>query len=197
MTIRARPVAEEDIAPLGQVLARAFEHDPLHRWIFPAERAWARNSHRSFAMALRQALPHGAVLTDDGRHGAAIWHDSTRSPTLWERLVFAARMLPLLGMRALRIGRGFDELAALHPQAPHWYLYALGTDPLHQGKGIGSALFGPMLVRCDAESRPAYLEASRPENVPYYERFGFKVIGEHTMPRGPVVWRMLRSPRPG
>jgi len=192
MTIRA--VAEEDIAELGHVLARAFERDPLHRWIFPADLAWTRNSHRSFAMALRQAASLGAALTDGERRGAAIWHDSTRAPTLGQRLVFALRMLPLLGTRALRIGRGFDQLAPLHPRMPHWYLYALGTDPKHQGKGIGSALFAPMLARCDAESRPAYLEASRPENVPYYERFGFKVVGEHTMPHGPVVWRMLRTP---
>ena len=193
MTIRA--VSPEDVPALGHVLARAFQHDPLHRWIFPAEEAWARNSHRSFALALRQAFSLGATFTDDARRGAAIWHDSTVSPTLWERVVFALRMLPLLGTRAFLIGRGFDQLAPLHPKAPHWYLYALGTDPLHQGNGIGTALFAPMLARCDAGSRPAYLEASRPENVPYYERFGFKVVGEHTMPQGPVVWRMLRAPR--
>ena len=99
-------------------------------------------------------------------------------------------------MRALLIGEGFEQLEALHPQTPHWYLYALGTDPEHQGKGIGSALFEPMLARCDAESRLAYLEASRPENVPYYQRFGFEVIGEFAMPRGPVVWRMRRKSRP-
>jgi GNAT superfamily N-acetyltransferase len=192
MTIRA--VAEDDVSPLSHVLARAFEHDPLHRWIFPGDRAWARSSHRSFAMALRQARTLGVALTDDARNGAAIWHDSTRTPGLWERIVFALRMLPLLGTRALLIGRGFDQLAVFHPREPHWYLYALGTDPRHQGKGIGSQLFGPMLTRCDAERRTAYLEASRPQNVPYYERFGFKVVGEHTMPHGPVVWRMLRMP---
>jgi GNAT superfamily N-acetyltransferase len=192
MAVRA--VTGEDIPQLSRAMARAFEHDPLHRWIFPAERAWARNSARSFALALEQASSLGAAFTDDQRRGAAIWHDSTRAPTLRERFLFAAHMLPLLGLRALLVGRGFNGVAALHPRAPHWYLYALGTDPKYQGKGIGSSLLRPMLARCDDEARPAYLEASRPENVPYYKRFGFKVAGEYTMPRGPTVWRMLRLP---
>lgn len=189
-----RTVAGEDIPQLGRALARAFEHDPLHRWIFPAERTWARNSPRSFALALDQAASLGAAFTDEQRRGAAIWHDSTRTPTLRERFLFAAHMLPLLGLRAVLIGRGFDGIAALHPRTPHWYLYALGTDPKYQGKGIGAALLRSMLERCDAEARPACVEASRPQNVPYYERFGFRVAGEYTMPRGPTVWRMMRAP---
>ena len=30
------------------------------------------------------------------------------------------------------------------------------------------------LDRCDAEHAPAYLESSKPDNVPYYLRFGFE-----------------------
>ena len=48
-----------------------------------------------------------------------------------------------------------------HPTQPHWYLGILGTDTVHQGKGVGSALMQPILERCDAEGLPAYLESSR------------------------------------
>ena len=34
------------------------------------------------------------------------------------------------------------------------------------------------LDRVDAEHAPAYLESSKAENVPYYQRFGFEVTGE-------------------
>jgi hypothetical protein len=40
-------------------------------------------------------------------------------------------------------------------------------------------------------SRP---EASRLENVPFYEHHGFEVLGEFPLPKGPLVWRMLRTP---
>jgi hypothetical protein len=52
------------------------------------------------------------------------------------------------------------------------------------------------LMRCDAEHAPTYLESSNPSHVPYYQRFGFEVIGELTLPRGgPVMSQMWRQAR--
>jgi predicted N-acetyltransferase YhbS len=82
-----------------------------------------------------------------------------------------------------------------HPREPHWYLAVLGTDPPHQGKGVGAALMTPVLARCDAEGTGAYLESSKPDNVPYYERFGFRVTGQIDMPKGPTMWPMWRDPQ--
>ena len=44
----------------------------------------------------------------------------------------------------------------------------------------------------DKDRKEAYHETDRPENVPFYERFGFKVIGEE-MINGVKNWYMLRS----
>ena len=52
------------------------------------------------------------------------------------------------------------------------------------------------LDRVDAEHAPAYLESSKPENVPYYQRFGFELTSEIVLPRGPpTLWPMWRPPR--
>ena len=38
---------------------------------------------------------------------------------------------------------------------------------------------------------PAFLETGNPRNVPYYERFGFRVIDEGDAPGGgPRIWFM-------
>jgi hypothetical protein len=43
---------------------------------------------------------------------------------------------------------------------------------------------------------PAYLEASKPDLVPYYSRFGFEVTGEIKLPDGgPPMFPMWRNPR--
>jgi len=40
---------------------------------------------------------------------------------------------------------------------------------------------------------PAYLESSNQRDLPLYERFGFKVIQELSLPDGgPTLWTMLR-----
>jgi hypothetical protein len=52
------------------------------------------------------------------------------------------------------------------------------------------------LDRCDAEHAPAYLEATKPQLVPYYSRFGFGVTGEIALPNGgPTMWLMWRGPQ--
>ena len=53
------------------------------------------------------------------------------------------------------------EMERRHPREPHHYLALIGTDPAHQGRGIGTALLEPVLARCDAEGLPAYLESSK------------------------------------
>ena len=113
-------------------------------------------------------------------------------------------MLPAV-LRAFRgrlaVGRTVTELMkAQHPEEPHWYLAVIGSDPTYRGEGYGKALMESGLARADAEWAPAYLESSNPDNVPYYERFGFEVIGELELPgdseaAGPTMWAMWRQPR--
>jgi hypothetical protein len=51
------------------------------------------------------------------------------------------------------------------------------------------------LGRCDRECALAYLEASKPDNVPFYQRFGFEVMGEIRVGAAPPLTPMLRRPR--
>jgi len=190
-----RPATIEEVEPLAQVLARAFREDPFQRWIFPRERARARGSRRTFALALRSEIEHGTVLTTDELQGVAIWRDPQFGlPSLRETLGAGLELLPLVRARSPLVFAGFQRLLRNRPSAPHWYLSILGTDPEHQRSGVGAALLLPMLERCDQRGTTAYLEASRAENVPYYERFGFVAAGEFRMPAGPPLWRMLREP---
>ncbi len=57
---------------------------------------------------------------------------------------------------------------------PHWYLPLIGVDPAHQGEGHGDALMAYALARCDRDHAPAYLESSKPRNIPFYRRYGFE-----------------------
>jgi ribosomal protein S18 acetylase RimI-like enzyme len=45
----------------------------------------------------------------------------------------------------------------------------------------------------DAAGEDAYLETDKPENVRFYERFGFEVVGEQEV-IGVPNWYMARRP---
>lgn len=194
-----RPVREaeaRDVGPLAEILARAFQHDPIHRWLLPGEAEWARGSTRFWAELIRRVLRHGVVLTTLEPEGAALWEPPNAvRDGLVKEILFSARMLWILRRRALRGLRFGNLLEAHRPRQPHWYLAVLGTAPESQGKGVSTAVMQPVLQRCDAQGLLAYLESSNPANIPLYERRGFAVIGELHVPGGPSAWPMLRKPQ--
>jgi GNAT superfamily N-acetyltransferase len=193
-----RDVVASDADPLAAVLGRAFADDPIWQWMFPRH---PERMAAMFAMLLHHArLPNGVseLAEQNGTILAgALWDP----PGRWRISVAAQlRQLPgllrVLGTRTFAVLRGLGEIERAHPIEPHWYLAVLGTDPSAQGRGFGSALLTSRLSRCDDLRFPAYLESSKEKNIPYYERFGFRVTGELRLPDGgPTVWPMWRNPQ--
>jgi GNAT superfamily N-acetyltransferase len=180
------------------MLVRSFADDPVANFMFAGDRRRQRGLHSFFATQIRhQYLPGGHVYTTDDRAGAAIWGAPDRERHGLTELLQLLPTAPfLISTRMPAALRLLFEVDGLHPQAPHWYLATVGTDPDRQGGGIGSALLRPVLDRADKEGMPAYLESSKERNLPFYARFGFEVIEElRSAPDNPTIWRMWREPR--
>jgi ribosomal protein S18 acetylase RimI-like enzyme len=84
-------------------------------------------------------------------------------------------------------------MAKYRPIEPHWYLPIIGVDPLHQGKGYGSALMKCALQDCDREHLPAYLESTNDRNIQLYQRHGFEVVGTIQSGTSPTILPVCRS----
>ncbi|HEY7456386.1 MAG TPA: GNAT family N-acetyltransferase, partial [Solirubrobacterales bacterium] len=142
-------------------------------------------------------LPDGFVYTDESRRGAALWASpgNWRTTALQDLRIATAFAHPRHWLRGPLVARGLLGVERLHPPAPpHFYLATLGVEPPAQGQGLGSRLLQPVLEICDADGVPAYLESSKESNIAFYARHGFRVTGEHSLPRGPKFWTMWRSP---
>ena len=184
-----------DVGVLATTLASAFDDDPLTTWLFPHERARRRKLPRFFRSLLRVSIPFHEVYTGDDGRCAAIWNPPGTFPLAWYAdarlgLVTAS----LVGPRIVSCAQGLMYFPRHHPTEPHWYLQMLGTDPTWQGHGGGSAIMAPVLDRCDRDGERIYLESSKERNIPFYERHGFVVSEEVSVPRGPIVWAMWREP---
>jgi len=201
MPIDVRSARRSDVPALARVLGRAFTEDPVMAWLQPDLGRRAATLPGFFGALTRYHFLAGGggaevAIGDSGVGGAALWdppgrrHQSSREQVA---------MLPAV-IRAFRghlgAGRALTEaMQAVHPEEPHWYLAIIGSDPQVRGGGYGHALMRSRLDRCDAEHAPVYLESSNADNIGYYNRFGFDVTGEITMPDGPTLWPMWRQPR--
>jgi GNAT superfamily N-acetyltransferase len=193
-TIRDAPAHED--ATLSDVLARSFWDDPVMSWMVPNERARYTRLRRFFRAELWTARRRGTVLTTADQAGAALWLPPDRWKTeLRDYLRQTPSALRAFSFHLVPALRLLSRMEHAHPREPHWYLAVIGTDPSRQGLGVGSALITEITDRCDNEGLGAYLESSKDVNVPYYERFGFRVTDEVTAPNGPTLWLMWRDPR--
>ena len=187
-----------DREAMVRTLARAFDADPVVTYFARRDAKRGRAIETIFDVAfMRLTLPFGETwMTEDGR-GAALW----TPPDHWNTLsAFTAvpRLIGAVGItRALTVLGTMNRLQERHPKTPpHYYLFALGVDPEHQGRGLGSAMLRAVLSRCDADGVGAYLEASTPMNARLYARHGFRVTEELTIaPGAPTVSLMWREPK--
>ena len=78
------------------------------------------------------------------------------------------------------------------PDEPHWHLGPVAVEPGLQGMGIGSQMMEEFARRMDRERAVAYLETDKPQNVVFYERFGFETLDERVV-LGVPNWFMRRA----
>jgi GNAT superfamily N-acetyltransferase len=188
-----------ELEELAQVLARAFERDPLACYVFPDANTRNRRLIRTYTLYLRFFLHRGRVWTNPGRTAAALWLPPGRYPLApGEHLRLLPRMIAATGLASFpAASRVLNHLDTMHPEgSPFWYLGVLGVDPVQQGRGVGSELLASGLRMCDTACVGAYLETAEPSNLPFYARFGFTELRAAPMRGGPQVWGLWREPEP-
>jgi ribosomal protein S18 acetylase RimI-like enzyme len=65
-----------------------------------------------------------------------------------------------------------------HPKDLHWHLGPIVVAKEARGMGVGSLMMERYCQAMDAVSEAGYLETDKPENVAFYEKFGFRTISE-------------------
>lgn len=180
---------------VGAILAEAFAADPVISWLFrePA-RAAARRAFFGF-LARESLVPAGTTHLVDG--ACAAW--SPPGAPAWPD-VRTARLRDLVAHHAGADGVARHQilgqaLAAARPRERHFYLGTLGTLPERQGRGLGLALLAHGLGLVDGAGAPAYLEATNPRGVPFYQRHGFRPVERIALPDGPELTTMYRPAR--
>jgi predicted N-acetyltransferase YhbS len=199
-SITVRPMTKADGPEVAAVIARAFEDDPIFEWLFPS---FDGRLAKMTAMYEAMFVPFLDVdfvemYTTTEIAGTSIWMGPEKWDPPTSKMIGAIpKLLRIMGLRGVnKLMSAMNAIKKEHPKdAPHWYLSGLGTDPVRQRTGVGTALVTPKLEQCDREHLGAYLETQKAINVPYYERFGFRVTGEIDLPMGgPHLWLMWRDP---
>ncbi len=195
------PTTSQTYRQAASVLGTAFVNEPVSAAVYRAfseerrARALTVDFTSELAVGLRKGCP--VHLAEDGRVVAAalIYPPGAYPLTALDNWIFLLKSVVRNGWYDLRSWvKWNDEVDAVHPQKPHYYLEYIGVDPACQGKGLGSQLLAHLAAQADQAGVGCYLENANPNNLPFYARAGFEVIGEKEI-IGLHAWFMWREPR--
>jgi len=199
MGVVIRTAGEGDRELVVRLLDEAFQEDPVSNWVFPGEEYRRTTHHRLMAAFTDIVFAEGRIdIAEDGA-ACALWmsvpageHTDAEGDADDGPVQLRAAVDPE-NERVELIGRLTQDI---HPaDRAHEYLWMIGVAPGRQGEGLGAALIGHVLDRCDREGLHAYLEASSARSRALYERLGFALIGRPLdLPDGPQMWPMWREP---
>lgn len=198
-----RTLSRGEAALVGDVVADSHADYPAFTYLFPDRLQRRRVLQRLMTGVARDAYPFGEVhvaVQDERMLGVAVWLPPGRFPwTPWRKLKASSTFLPLLWQTPpstsefFALGANAEEAA---PSEPHWNLQVLGIRRKAQGQGLGGRLLQPVLAQADLEGVLCYLETADPDNLDFYQRFGFEFDRRHQLiPDGPPHYSMRRPPQ--
>jgi ribosomal protein S18 acetylase RimI-like enzyme len=197
MSTEIRELTRAEVDGAAAVVSRGMRDNPLHLRAFgPSEQRREAALARLFRALLSQYLSKGRILGAFSSRtlvGVCGMVESGRcQPGPVEKLRLAVALVRGGGLCATARALSWSGRWARHdPPERHWHLGPVAVDRPLQGRGIGGALLSSFGEAMDRERSMAYLETDKRENVPFYERFGFRVTAEDAV-LGVANWFMVR-----
>jgi GNAT superfamily N-acetyltransferase len=185
-----RTATEDERERVLSTVTAAFLTDPMMRFVLPEPAVYLRYAPVIAVGMAGPAFAEGTAFVSEDFRGAALWLPPGVHADPGEMNELLPAVVP--PDHVADIVATTEDMAAAHPDEPHWYLPLVGVEPLAQGRGLGAALMKATLQRVDAAGGVAYLESSNPRNISLYERFGFQIIGRIQHGKGPLMTPMVR-----
>lgn len=197
---------EDQIEEASGVLARAFQDDPLFAYLYPdpIERKIRSVTYCEFVI-LNGILYLDVYITSNDIEGIALWRAynikdqkiEIQSKEIKRRMRKVKRESFSDRLFNERYGV-FTEVTSFfenkHANFPHWELFIIGVDPIHQGKGYASKLLRMKLAEIDKQNLPCYLHTENERNIKLYEHFGFEIVDHASIPNSELkAWAMIRK----
>jgi ribosomal protein S18 acetylase RimI-like enzyme len=188
-----KPADRSHKALVVEILAKSFDDNQSINFIVRQDRRRMERIKDLMAYCFDICLMQGqAFLSDDGNAGVLIRDPLKKGNRVKTGLLDLGLAFQSIGLhRVSKVARREKLIKKYQPKDPFYYLWFIGVNPDAQGKGTGSNLLREVLQYYEPDKRPFYLETSVLRNLPWYEKFGFKIYNEIDL--GYKLYQMIRN----
>ncbi|KAJ5170083.1 Acyl-CoA N-acyltransferase [Penicillium coprophilum] len=213
MAVASVPITNGGDSYLASVAAlngRVFDTDPVITYMLLGMSQQERLAYLPtyWTTLIKSALLNHAVITEaDGWKAASVMLPPGRSIDNAWNLVWAGFLSVLWRIGLAGVKRLWFEFSAmtdnakrngLRGQTQYYYIFSIGTEHEHRGKGLAKAIMRDHQQTAQAANLPIWLEATTAGSRALYLSMGFKEVEEICLGKGKVAAdASLQSDGPG
>jgi hypothetical protein len=195
-----RELLPSELSLAAGVLARGMRDNPNIVAAFGGKSHWREQVLTAFFQAVLAGLIKRGVILGaldsvvvQGVCGMA--RPGKCRPALVEKFLILRVLLATVPLNSvMRLGQWMRNWSRHDTAVMHWHLGPAAVDRHLQHRGIGGAMLDAVCQRLDREGATAYLETDKRENVSFYQKYGFKIVGTSIV-LGQTNWYMARHTR--
>ncbi|MEO6328747.1 MAG: GNAT family N-acetyltransferase [Ginsengibacter sp.] len=175
--IRANYTDKERII---DILANSFQDNKSVNYIIKQDNKRIDRIRHLMDYSFEICYMFGDVLLSDDKAACALIVLPDKKKTNLKSVLLDIRLIfSCMGLSNVKKAMAREsKIKKFHPKVLMYYLWFIGVDPKEQNKGIGSMLLNDVLKQASLKNRFVYLETSTLKNIPWYEKFGFKIYTE-------------------
>lgn len=162
------------------ILTRSFDKNQSVNYIIKQDKKRLTRISALMAYSFEVCYLFGQVyLSDDNRACALLLYPHTKKTTVKSVLLDVELMFKCIGFSNLNKAINRESvIEKIQPKERKCYLWFIGVDPEYQSLGTGTSLLTEIIDENEKQALPLYLETSTLRNLPFYQKFGFKVYDE-------------------
>lgn len=121
-------------------------------------------------------------ISDDKKACALIVYPDKKKTNLKSALLDLKLITQCIGAKNIKKALAREALIKrIQPKELMTYLWFIGVNLADQNKGIGSKMLQSVIDHSTQNKRPIYLETSTVRNLPWYDKYGFKIYSEQDL----------------
>jgi hypothetical protein len=162
------------------ILTSSFQDNKSVNYIIKQDRKRVERIRNLMNYSFEVCYMFGDVFLSDDRKGCALITLPDKKKTTLKSILLDVKLIfTCTGLSNVK--KTIDreaKIKKLQPKEEMYYLWFVGVDPKEQNKGTGSTLLKEVIQQGALKKRPVTLETSTMKNIPWYEKFGFKIYNE-------------------